>query len=76
MEIILITLLALNIWALLFCAEKISKAILISRDKPIPKPKPLFKPKETPETEEEKKLRILNENIENYDGTGRGQVKI
>ena len=36
----------------------------------------LFKPKETPETEEEKKLRVLSENIENYDGTGKGQQKL
>jgi hypothetical protein len=38
--------------------------------------KPLFKPKEPKETEEEKRLRILSENIENYDGSARNQVKI
>jgi hypothetical protein len=42
-----------------------------------PKPhKPLFKPKEPKETEEEKRLRILSENIENYDGSGRNQTKL
>jgi hypothetical protein len=39
-----------------------------------PKPhKPLFKPKET---EEEKRARIIRENIENYHGSSEGQVKI
>jgi hypothetical protein len=38
--------------------------------------KPLFKPKEPKETEEQRRQRILDENIENYDGTGKGQVKI
>jgi hypothetical protein len=42
-----------------------------------PKPhKPLFKPKEPKETEEEKRLRILSENIENYDGSAKGQIKL
>jgi hypothetical protein len=35
--------------------------------------KPLFKPKET---EEEKRARIIRENIENYHGSSEGQVKI
>ena len=38
--------------------------------------KPLFKPKEHKETEEEKKQRIINTNIENYNGTSEGQVKV
>ncbi len=38
--------------------------------------KPLFKPKETPETAEEKRQRILNENIDNYNGTKEGQTRI
>ena len=37
---------------------------------------PLFKPKEIPETEEERKYRIIMENLNNYDGTGKGQVKV
>ena len=45
---------------------------------PIPKipSKPLFKPKETPETAEEKRQRILSENIDNYNGTKEGQTRI
>jgi hypothetical protein len=35
--------------------------------------KPIFKPKET---EEQRRQRILDENIENYVGNGKGQVKI
>ena len=35
-----------------------------------------FKRKEPEETEEEKRYRILQENIENFDGTGKGQVKL
>lgn len=35
-----------------------------------------FKRSEPKETEEEKRLRILNENIENYDGSGKGQQKL
>jgi hypothetical protein len=35
--------------------------------------KPIFKPKET---EEQKRERILLENIEAYDGTGRNQQKL
>ena len=58
---------------------------LIRKDKrvdtntqPIPKSpsKPLFKPKETPETAEEKRQRILSENIDNYNGTKEGQTRI
>ena len=42
-----------------------------------PKPhKPLFKPKDTPETAEEKRQRILSENIDNYNGTKEGQTRI
>ena len=42
-----------------------------------PKPhKPLFNPKETPETAEEKRQRILSENIDNYNGTKEGQTRI
>jgi len=36
----------------------------------------LFKPKEPKETEEEKRARIIQENIENYHGSSEGQVKI
>lgn len=43
----------------------------------VPKPSfSFFKEKEKPETEEEKKYRILQENIEKFDGTAKGQVKI
>lgn len=38
--------------------------------------KPIFKPKEPPETEEQRRQRILDENIENYDGTPKGQIKL
>ncbi len=38
--------------------------------------KPLFKPNETPETAEEKRQRILSENIDNYNGTKEGQTRI
>ena len=42
-----------------------------------PKPhKPLFKPKDPKETEEEKRQRILSENIDNYNGTKEGQTRI
>ena len=42
-----------------------------------PKPhKPLFKPKAPKETEEEKRQRILSENIDNYNGTKEGQTRI
>lgn len=40
------------------------KVNLFKRDKPIP------------ETEEERKQRTLDENIEKYDGTGKGQVRL
>lgn len=43
----------------------------------IPKPTfSFFQGKEPEETEEEKRYRILQENIENFDGTGKGQVKL
>lgn len=49
---------------------------LLTKTEP-PKPhKPLFKPKETPETAEEKRQRILSENIDNYNGTKEGQTRI
>lgn len=49
---------------------------LLTKAEP-PKPhKPLFKPKELKETEEEKRARIIRENIENYHGSSEGQVKI
>lgn len=38
--------------------------------------KPLFKPKEPEETEEQRRERILLENVENYDGTPKGQIKL
>lgn len=40
------------------------KLNLFKKDKPIP------------ETEEERRQRILNENVENYIGNGKGQVKL
>jgi ABC-type amino acid transport system permease subunit len=53
--------------------------IYIGKDIPVVQEtprKPIFKPKEPKETEEQRKQRILLENIERYDGTGKGQVKI
>jgi len=43
-----------------------------------PKPllKPLFGPKEPEETPEQRRERILLENVENYDGTPKGQIKL
>lgn len=39
--------------------------------------KPLFKrDKPIPETDEQRRQRILDENVENYDGTNHRQVKI
>lgn len=38
--------------------------------------KPLFKPKDPPETEEQRRQRILDENVDNYMGNGKGQIKI
>jgi len=38
--------------------------------------KPVFKPKEIPETEEERKQRMIWENLNNYTGNGKGQVKV
>lgn len=45
-------------------------------EQPKPPSKPLFKPKEPKETEEQRKERILLENIESYDGTPKGQQKL
>jgi len=39
-------------------------------------PKPIFKPKEPEETPEQRRERILLENVENYDGTPKGQIKL
>ena len=59
--------------------------ILIVRkltEKPVEQPLPLsrlfnnFKRSDLKETEEERRLRIINENIENYDGSGKNQVKL
>lgn len=52
--------------------------IYIGRDIPIEcetKPK-IHKDKPIPETEEERRQRILNENVENYIGNGKNQVKL
>jgi hypothetical protein len=52
------------------------KILAVNKTPDIPhKPllKPIFKPKET---EEQKRERILLENIEAYDGTGRNQQKL
>ena len=38
--------------------------------------KPLFKPKEIPETEEERKYRIIMSNLDSYRGNAEGQVKV
>jgi hypothetical protein len=79
MEIALIILATLQTIAVIsWIAVFIWAVKIMTKDKAEPpKPhKPLFKPKEPKETEEEKRLRILSENIENYDGSARNQVKI
>lgn len=43
-------------------------------EKPI-KPK-ITASKPIKETEEQRRQRILDENVENYDGTGKGQIKL
>ena len=46
-------------------------------DEPIKPPsKPLFKPKEPNPTAEETREKAIMENLEAYDGTGKGQVKV
>ena len=77
MEIALIILAILQTIAVIsWIAVFIWAVKLMTKTEP-PKPhKPIFKPKEPKETEEQKRERILNENIENYDGSGKGQVKI
>jgi hypothetical protein len=79
MQIVLIILATLQTTAVIsWIAVFIWAVKLLTKDKAEPpKPhKPLFKPKEPKETEEEKRLRILSENIENYDGSGRNQTKL
>jgi hypothetical protein len=79
MEIALIILATLQtIAAISWIAVFIWAVKLLTKDKAEPpKPhKPLFKPKEPKETEEEKRARIIRENIENYHGSSEGQVKI
>jgi hypothetical protein len=77
MEIALIILATLQTIAVIsWIAVFIWAVKLLTKAEP-PKPhKPLFKPKEPKETEEEKRLRILSENIENYDGSAKGQIKL
>jgi hypothetical protein len=80
METVLIILGILQTLALISYVSVVIWAVRVliseSRTEP-PKPhKPLFKPKEPKETEEEKRLRILSENIENYDGSAKGQIKL
>jgi hypothetical protein len=77
MEIALIILATLQTTAVIsWIAVFIWAVKLLAKPEP-PKPhKPLFKPKEPKETEEEKRLRILSENIENYDGSAKGQIKL
>ena len=41
-----------------------------------PPSKPLFKPKEPKPTAEETREKTIMENLEAYDGTGKGQVKV
>jgi hypothetical protein len=79
MEIALIILATLQTIAVIsWIAVFIWAVKLLTKDKAEPpKPhKPLFKPKEPKETEEEKRARIIRENIENYHGSSEGQVKI
>jgi hypothetical protein len=58
------------------------KSVTPQREQEPPKPyKSLFefnnfKRSGLKETEEEKRLRILSENIENYDGSAKGQTKL
>lgn len=79
MEILLIILATLQTIAVIsWIAVFIWAVKIMTKDKAEPpKPhKPLFKPKETKETEEDKRLRILSENIDNYNGTKEGQTRI
>jgi hypothetical protein len=76
MQTALIILYALLIIQSAFLIHIGLKIIAVNKTPDIPhKPllKPIFKPKET---EEQKRERILLENIEAYDGTGRNQQKL
>ena len=77
MEIALIILATLQTIAVIsWIAVFIWAVKLLTKAEP-PKPhKPLFKPKEPKETAEEKRQRILSENIDNYNGTKEGQTRI
>jgi hypothetical protein len=73
---IIAVLLAINIVVSYSNADSIATAILVSSGAKAP-PKPTFNPsKPTKETDEQRRERILLENIEAYDGTSKGQVKI
>jgi hypothetical protein len=75
--IIIAALLAANIVVSWLNADTIATAIYASKDIPIMPPKPVFKhDKPIKETEEQRRQRILNENIENYDGSPKGQIKL
>lgn len=66
--------LAVIAWIAVFIwAVKVMAREKIERPKPH---KPLFKPKEPEETEEQRRERILLENVENYDGSPKGQIKL
>lgn len=76
MQTALIILYALLIIQSAFLIHIGLKILAVNKTPDIPhKPllKPIFKPKET---EEQKRERILLENIEAYDGTGRNQQKL
>ena len=77
MELLIIILASLQTIAVIsWIAVFIWAVKLLTKAEP-PKPhKPLFKPKEPKETEEEKRQRILSENIDNYNGTKEGQTRI
>lgn len=79
MEIALIILATLQTIAVIsWIAVFIWAVKVMTKDKvEPPKPhKPLFKPKEPKETEEERRQRILDDNVENYIGSAKGQIKL
>lgn len=74
--IILYALLIIQSAFLILIGLKILQANRTVEPQPKPLLKPLFKPKEPPGTEEQRRERILLENVENYDGTPKGQIKL
>lgn len=68
------------ITVILLCLNIVLSTLIILRQttnrEPIKTPpKPLFKPKKKP-SEEEIKLQKVLDNIDAYDGSGKGQVKV